>query len=326
MQKAYFDIYGLPLVLTADHPLLFQTVAEDLKPFRTSRLPAGARRVQLDLRTLPSPGSNRPYPPPFGGQEEIAVHHTLPDRALTRYGRSSMLVLHDIKRRVIQAAAVPDRSLLPDPAYHYFFTQSVHYWLRTRGFFFLHAGCVSDPSGNGILIIGGPGAGKTTLSFSAVRDGFQFLSDEQPLLSRKGQLQVHAFPRRLRLNRSVAALFPELKGLAQKSSGPRLAFHLEKIYPGKVRPHCRPRLLIFPQFRTTGAARCVGLNTQQTLKRLLKSGQFVCYLNDPPPQSSARHLELLNHLAETVPAYALTYGRWDLLRIPRLFRQLLESK
>jgi hypothetical protein len=121
-------------------------------------------------------------------------------------------------------------------------------WFKEKGLFFLHASCVSI-NNKGVLIIGPSRSGKSTLALSAVKNNFRFLSDEQPLLSLKdSSVLAHAFPRRVRLDRSVATFFPELSHLVKSFLSDRLVFPIEKIWPGSIDlSPCVQRLLIFPK-------------------------------------------------------------------------------
>jgi hypothetical protein len=42
----------------------------------------------------------------------------------------------------------------------------------------LHAACVTEPAGGGVLLVGGPGAGKSTLAAALVSAGMAYLTDE----------------------------------------------------------------------------------------------------------------------------------------------------
>jgi hypothetical protein len=59
----------------------------------------------------------------------------------------------------------------------------------------VHAGCVAGPSGRGVLLPGGPGAGKSTLTRASVAAGLTYLSDELAAVElRTGRLVPYAKP------------------------------------------------------------------------------------------------------------------------------------
>ncbi|MFQ5610870.1 MAG: hypothetical protein ACE5H9_01910 [Anaerolineae bacterium] len=68
---------------------------------------------------------------------------------------------------------------------------------RLRSHYLIHAGAVSL-DGQGIILAGDSGLGKTTLVLELVRRGFKFLSDESAALGRADR-RLHPFPRSLGL-------------------------------------------------------------------------------------------------------------------------------
>ena len=84
----------------------------------------------------------------------------------------------------------------------------------------IHAACVSK-EGQGILICGDSGAGKSSLSFACARSGWTFLSDDSTCLvrARAGRVVV-GNPYQIRFRQSAVDLFPELRD-QRLSSGRR---------------------------------------------------------------------------------------------------------
>ncbi|MBI3318868.1 MAG: hypothetical protein HYZ90_07020 [Candidatus Omnitrophica bacterium] len=247
------------------------------------------------------------------------------DTFVASYGRSAVTVVTRLRQRQIQAAVIPEPSLLPDPFFYYSFTEPMSLWFKQRGLFFLHAGCVTE-AGAGILIVGNPRAGKSALTTSAVRGGFRFLADEQPLLSlHRGTLRAFAFPRRIRLDRSVARLFPELKELMKSNPSERLAFPIEKIWPGCLTLSCRPRLLLFPCYRPRKKLRTAPLSSSAVLKKLFRDPFFLWHRQRSLERISHLHLALLEYCARHLRGFTLEYGEEELHKIPALFRKLLSG-
>jgi hypothetical protein len=75
----------------------------------------------------------------------------------------------------------------------------------------LHAACV-EIEGQGLLLCGESGAGKSSLSFACARKGWKFLSDDSTAIvrKRKGRVVV-GNPHQMRFRESAIELFPELK-------------------------------------------------------------------------------------------------------------------
>ena len=322
--RAHFNIHGLAFELSADHPALFNAFAEDLSFFRSRGHAPGKRPVRLTLTALPSSLNGDGTPKPFAPYREMGTRRTTASgRSVTCYGRSAVTVISSFREPSIRAAVLPETALLVDPAYHYCFTQPASLWFKRRGLFFLHAGCVSKDS-RGILIVGHSRAGKSILSLSAVRGGYKFLSDEQPLLSlRNGQVRAHSFPRRIRLHRTDAGFFQELEPLLKSSPLDRLIFPIQKFWAGCVAPSCKPRLLIFPNFHRQGPFRVSSLHPSEALARLLQDDHFVWYRDSPWARLSHQHLALFEKLVRQAPAFSLRYRNEDLPQIPPLFHRLL---
>lgn len=321
---AYFDILGLPLRVTADHPDFLDLLNEDLRVFRARKPRRRAGEIRLSLQALPPLSGDVPYPKSFLPYSEVARQDGPDGTIATRYARSEIIVLSHRKQRRIEVGVVPTAGLLPDPAWHYVFTQPVSPWLKERGLFFLHAGCVAEDSA-GILLAGSPRSGKTTLTLAAVRGGLRFLGDEQPLLEERADgLRVHAFPRRIRLDRSGAGRFPELRPLL-RSPVQRIAFHAETVWQGRAARSCRPAALLFPRFRKEGGLRLRRISPPQALARLLQDDHFIWYRDNAWNPLSENHLRLFRRLAEETPAYTLLYGDTDLKRVPILFRRILRG-
>lgn len=57
------------------------------------------------------------------------------------------------------------------------FSAITAWWALTNGLLFLHAGCVATED-DGVLIIGGPGTGKSTFCLSAVSENLRYVSDD----------------------------------------------------------------------------------------------------------------------------------------------------
>jgi hypothetical protein len=70
----------------------------------------------------------------------------------------------------------------------------------------IHAACVAGPLGGGVLLVGGTGAGKSTLAAACVTAGFSYLSDELAAVDRRtGLVTPYAKPLGLGNERLVPA-------------------------------------------------------------------------------------------------------------------------
>ncbi len=124
--------------------------------------------------------------------------------------------------------------------------------LDRRGIHRLHASAVAI-EGQAALIVMSSGGGKTTLSVGAMRiPGAQFLSDDMPLITRKGQ--VLAFPSRLGLVDlpTDQNFFQFARRVDRREHGPKWLVDAD-IFQSRIIPEARPRLLIFGVRKLNGA-------------------------------------------------------------------------
>jgi hypothetical protein len=107
---------------------------------------------------------------------------------------------------------------------------------QVQSHFLVHAGVVSH-QGQGIIVAGDAGHGKTTLILELVRRGFKFLSDEMAAIGRSDR-QVYPFPRSLRIRPGTL----ERVGFSEAAVGATVWFNklildIEKIKPNSMSTH-----------------------------------------------------------------------------------------
>ncbi|HTF43302.1 MAG TPA: hypothetical protein VK641_05370, partial [Terriglobales bacterium] len=104
-------------------------------------------------------------------------------------------------------AAVEHRAYLR----YYFLEATALTLLNCRYVTAVHAACV-EIGGQGILLCGESGAGKSSLAFACARRGWKFLSDDSSAIvrSRRGRVVV-GNPHQMRFRESATELFPQLK-------------------------------------------------------------------------------------------------------------------
>jgi hypothetical protein len=67
---------------------------------------------------------------------------------------------------------------------------------RVRSHFLFHAAALATPDGRGVILAGGSGLGKTTLTLALLARGFRFFSDDVAAVGRADS-RLYPFPRRL---------------------------------------------------------------------------------------------------------------------------------
>lgn len=118
-------------------------------------------------------------------------------------------------------AAWVNQAVLEKPEYfrYCFLLGLVGALIETRHLVSLHAACVAL-DGQGILLSGDSGAGKSSLSFACAKRGFTYVSDDCSAIVRKqNSRSIVGTPNSIRFRESAAELFPELRG---RKAQPRL--------------------------------------------------------------------------------------------------------
>lgn len=106
---------------------------------------------------------------------------------------------------------------------------------HAEGYLLVHAGAVVSPGGDGVLILGEAGSGKTTLVAALVQEGFGYLSDEAAAIELATGL-AHPWPRPLGFrdgSRSLARFAP-LFDPDRGDAAAETHVGIDKIRPGAV--------------------------------------------------------------------------------------------
>jgi hypothetical protein len=251
---------------------------------------AAGDRIRYVLRDFAVPHDNEEYPeiwaPGLPPQYSIVERRSKGPRFHLFYGNEVMLSTSRLE------------SLLSHMIWHV-----NHLSLRTTGDFFLvHAGAVSTPSGEGILLPARSGGGKTTLVAALLREGFLYLSDEAGAIdpiSRK----LYPYHRALTLKKGHATDFPELYGHGNGFDwieGVKWV-HPEDIYPGGIGTPCPIRLLVAPEYVPGAPTELTPLTPAQGAMELLtKAINLVRY--------RSRALPLVADIAREAPSFRLISG------------------
>ena len=194
------------------------------------------------------------------------------------------------------------------------------FW-QTGDFLLLHAGSVVSPAGQGILLPGEAGSGKTTLTAGLVRAGFGYLSDEAGVIDPvTGRL--HPYPKTLNLKRGSFRLFSGPKasdGLDPVIAG-RWYLRPDEIRPGAVGGPCELRFVIAPRYREGAPTELIRTSKAETIRDLWDS---VWGLHRYGP----RALHLLAQVMRRADGYRLLFGDLDegVRAIGRLTRRAARS-
>ena len=198
--------------------------------------------------------------------------------------------------------------------------------MRRCGLYELHAAGVVNPSGQGMLVIGPSGSGKSNLATQLASSGWQYLSDDSVLLfSQKGAVHAHALRRMFALTDKVFSA----AGLTESDSidvtvvpfDPlKKRFEPAPVFPGRFALSCKPTRILFSRIENSAASRIELLNRAETMTRLIRMCPWACY----DKVTAEAHLEVLAELARQAEGFALSAGA-DLLNSERASEFLLSQ-
>ena len=132
----------------------------------------------------------------------------------------------------------------------------------------LHGAAVLAPGGGAWLLAGESHSGKTTTCANLIRAGFEYLADDQVVVSAGGGGALHAtgWPRRFMLDRGFAA---------GESLGERFPTDPALLGPGRRRPVAPLAGVLFPRVERGRPTRVEGASAAECLTRLLPNSPWL---------------------------------------------------
>lgn len=128
------------------------------------------------------------------------------------FGEDTRFVL-DLRRRHVAGMVSPAAARNPNFWHGTFFPIVIGILGATFGLVPLHCACLGL-DGQGLLIAGNAGAGKSTLALALLQQGFSFASDEWTyVLAKDGELTLHTLGSPAKLLSDAARFFPALQQL-----------------------------------------------------------------------------------------------------------------
>ena len=243
------------------------------------------------------------------------------NRLIADFHEQGMLVV-DGARNLVEGYFVRPDAMDPDVCtsfFHFALTEL----LKRNGMFTVHATAL-EYHGRGVLIPGYSGQGKTTSFLSLLRSGFQYLSDDYPLIRDRGtHMELLPFPMKIDVTDRTIEFFPELRNAAQgivKQGIYKKNFHAEDLYADSIGSSCTPAMILFPHVVDMPHSCLEPLPKSRALEAILPQGLLVY------DQVVARQeFQMLSRLVQQVDCYRLHFGR-DILDLPKLITPLLESR
>ena len=179
--------------------------------------------------------------------------------------------------------------------------------MKSRGLFPLHAGGVSR-NNRGILFVAPAGFGKTSLTLSMLRRGYEFLSDDSVFIRMNSvnTPEVISFPEEVKVLEDSLAFFDELHFLRSSSireGSDKYTFRIDTLYPGCIRTRVEPGLIAFLE----KGERCV---TEEISKKIALQKVFA-QMSLPRANSAVLrdYFNVMQLLVKTTPCMSLVLGR-----------------
>jgi len=129
-------------------------------------------------------------------------------------GRGGLFWLADFESRTI-FIVFSSRSKMPALDFARTVRDVVTSYLTDQGWSLYHAGAVDTPAG-AVMIVGNPGAGKTSLILALVRGGARYIANEQLFVRADGDsVRVLGYPLAIAVGLGTALQFPGLSDLVE---------------------------------------------------------------------------------------------------------------
>jgi hypothetical protein len=194
--------------------------------------------------------------------------------------------------------------------------------MKRHGMYSLHAAGLALGR-CGVVLAGGTGDGKSTMSIALLRAGFEFQGDDMLFLREThAGVTVLGFPDEIDLTENTVQLFPELQWIFEqpKPRGWRKwSVRVEDLYPGVTTLTAEPRALVITRVAHSDKSRLVPIRADEALIDLAPNVLLT------EPAASSAHFAALGKFVRTCPAYRLDAGR-DFDVTANLLRGLLEKQ
>ncbi len=189
-----------------------------------------------------------------------------------------------------------------------------------HGLYPLHAAALGR-GGGGLLLVADSDSGKSTLSYSLVREGWSYLSDDTILLSEAGDaIDAVPFRRHFGLDTVAAEFFPELAGGSHLplAGQDKWVVDVGGQFPDRIDERLRPSVVVLPEIVDADESRLQPISAAEAHHALIRQSTLPYWDLD----AVRKHLDALARLTSQTSHYRLLGGR-DILRRPARASELL---
>lgn len=293
------------LILKSDSEKVVEAVSSWLDEDIAARHSSGAdaRRVPIEVElysgALP-PGIEMP-----SGEEPTAVFEDvkfyLRDGSTMLTFDTESFVNVDLRGGIARGFVSEEHLADPWTISHRIFYVPVLEIMRAKGVCYIHAGCVCRGK-KSILLCGGSGHGKSTLTYALARSRFSYLSDDAVFIEQGPMgIEIFSFPEKIKLDTGSRSFFPEF-GVFEKLRGKmEMPLKITKIRDVAVRGE--PHALIFCDIGRRKTSELADISRSEAVLRLI--GQSVWIASR---ESTEKNLDMLLALAEASKSFELKVG------------------
>lgn len=195
-------------------------------------------------------------------------------------------------------------------------------WYYDRGVHILHAGLIAQ-NGDGVLIGGPSGTGKSTTALRCLLSGFDYLGDDQFGLSvsADGSFIGYSLYNGARLSAELLGQLPTFQRYTSPGDllrDDKFLVLLSQVLPAQVKRAATLRAILLPRISQSAKSRLKPASKGEAMLRLAPTSFFT------PFGSGALGFERLGQLTEQVPSYWLDMSE-HLDEIPSLVQQVLSE-
>jgi hypothetical protein len=201
------------------------------------------------------------------------------------------------------------------------FRTILHWWLRSRGFQFIHGAGVGFESG-AVLMVGKGGAGKSTSAVASIHGGLQYAGDDYCAVGLDPQPVVYSLYNTCKLcGDDDIARFPGLAGHVSNPTRPpeeKARVFLHELFPERVSASLPLKAVLVPKItgsRDTFIKPCKGMEALTAI---------VPWTMAQLPSSNHADVKFMGALVRRLPTFAIEVGT-QVEQISEVIARLLEQ-
>jgi hypothetical protein len=195
----------------------------------------------------------------------------------------------------------------------------LHWWMRARGLFFLHAGAIGTSRG-GVLLAGKSGCGKSTTTLACLKFGWKYLSDDYCLYDSTRLNNCYSLYNSAKLDGTQIQSFPHL--LKHIHNPERLEMEKALIFLNQHNPEVlinsfEIKTIFLPRISGKSETVVKPASSIAALRSLAPSTIFQL------PGAGDPEFRAISHLVQEVPCYWLDLGT-ELDAMPKAIAPFME--